>query len=84
MADEDRSGYGRRITSGELAGALWEAGILPQEPSAYQRIVIELGPDYDDPVRIYAELLADDRWLRMAPLVTGVQVITSPPDSPPG
>lgn len=69
-----------RISAGELAQALAQAGVLDFDPGDARRIVIDIGPHYDEPVMVYAELYADDRWLEAAGPMRGVTVRTSPPE----
>jgi hypothetical protein len=64
----------RRIMSEDFGRALIGAGLIPGPADAIRRIVIDV--QGGEPLAVYVEYYGDERWLDIAPLVTGAQIIT--------
>jgi hypothetical protein len=61
------------ITSEKFGQALADAGLIEDIDSTC-RIVIDA--QVGEPLMIYVQRFGDERWLDVAPLAAGVQVIT--------
>ena len=65
----------RKILSGEFAQALADAGII-DDPGSISRIVLDAKAG--EPLRMYVEHFADERWLNVALALDGIEITTQP------
>jgi len=63
----------KRILSNVFGQALADAGII-EDIDSVQRIVIDA--QAGEPLMIYVQRFGDERWLDVAPLAAGAEVIT--------
>lgn len=70
----------RILTAKEVAKALVDAGVLPEDHHA-RRIIIDV--EVDKPVRLYIERYADENLLRVElPRLNGIEINYTPKPKP--
>ena len=69
----------RLIMAHQFAKALCDAGIIDFDVNTVSRIVIDAKSG--EPVMMYLERFADDRWLDVALALDGIEVRTSPQEA---